>query len=73
MGWIKQTIPPCTHPDKPELGQYYGNLTKHMVGDIWECDECKAQFEVIVQKYIEGMQWDMYEVHRLDWKVLDKE
>lgn len=70
MAWIKQTQPPCDHPNRPELGQYYGDRTKHMVGDIWECDDCRAKFVVTVRVYTEGMQWDQYKVERLDWNSL---
>lgn len=70
MGWIKQSRPPCKHKDRPKLGQYYNSSTEHMVGDIWECDECKSQFSVTVKRYHEGMSWDRYEVNRLEWEFL---
>ena len=45
MPWIKQSEKPCDHPGKPSLPATWGN--RHMIGDIWQCDICKAQFEVI--------------------------
>lgn len=44
MGWLKQTVKPCAHKDKPTLPPQWGN--RHLIGDCWQCDECQKKFWV---------------------------
>jgi len=66
MGWIKQTPPPCKHSHRPILGSYVAN--KHIVGDIWECDDCKKRFIVSTEIREAGMQHDPYKETYLVWR-----
>ena len=68
MGWIKQSEPICLHQDRPTLGETVHMKNKHMIGDIWQCDNCRKQFIVATEKSWSGPQWDQYQVDILCWR-----
>lgn len=70
MGWIKQTQKPCDHEQRPTLPDKVNGLNYHMLGDIWQCDDCEAQFVVDEYTAKEGMQWDLYDVRKFKWTRL---
>lgn len=69
MGWVKKTPKPCIHQSRPILPDRVTSANMHMVGDIWECEECQVQFRVNTHKVREGGQIyeDVYTVTRFKW------
>ena len=70
MGWVIQTKKPCEHKEKPVLPVKVLKSNEHMIGDIWECDDCKAKFKVATYNSKEGMSWDLYDVLKFTWYEL---
>lgn len=69
MGWIKQTAPPCKHPERPKLPDRVTANNEYMVGDVWECDNCQLQFEVRRTTRQDGMQHDPYTISIFEWSA----
>lgn len=75
MGWIKQSKPPCRHLDRPTLPARRFPENSYMLGDVWECDNCTTQFEVIADTgtdlcFINCEDIELIEIKVFSWRKL---
>ena len=68
MPWVKKSKPTCLHPTRPDLPKRQTITNEHMLGDIWQCENCHECFQVVTKMFTDGDFRETWEVAGFGWK-----